>query len=287
MHKQPPKVDLVPLLRFFLLAYVISWSLWAPAVLAAWGWIGPVPSRYFHLAGGLGPLLAAVVLSASRDGRVAIVRLARACVAGRWWLLLAVVIPAGLFLAAAIVLVLFKDVSIDAGAVGRGSEFPEFPRTVYAIANFVCYGLGEEVGWRGFALPRLQASRSALRASLLLAIGWAGWHLPLFAFSPGMASMGPAGALGWFASLCVGSILLTWLFNSSGGSIGVVALFHGALDIFMMSPVAPGLTNVMGALLTVGTLLLIPVFGRQNLARRPRVTSSADFAPAQDPGGVT
>jgi membrane protease YdiL (CAAX protease family) len=178
-------------------------------------------------------------------------------------------------------------VSIDAGAVGRGSEFPEFSRTVYAIANFVCYGLGEEVGWRGFALPRLQASRSALRASLLLAIGWAGWHLPLFAFSPGMASMGPAGALGWFASLCVGSILLTWLFNSSGGSIGVVALFHGALDIFMMSPVAPGLTNVMGALLTVGTLLLIPVFGHQNLARRPRVTSSADFAPAQDPGGVT
>ena len=157
--------------------------------------------------------------------------------------------------------------------VGRSTEFPELPRSVYWVANVIFYGFGEEVGWRGFALPRLQSRASAFRASLVLALGWAVWHAPLFAFSPGLSNLGFAGAIGWFVSLCLGSVLLTWLFNSSGGSIAAVALFHAALDIFIASPVAAELPNVMGALLTVGTLLLIPVFGRQNLARQPRCAS--------------
>jgi membrane protease YdiL (CAAX protease family) len=135
----------------------------------------------------------------------------------------------------------------------------------------VFYGFGEEVGWRGFLLPRLQAKASAFRASLVLAFGWGAWHVPLFAFSHGLSSLGPAAAIGWFASLTLGSILLTWLFNSSGGSIVAVAFFHAALDIFIGSPVAAQLPNVMGALLTVGTLLLIPVYARTNLSRQHRV----------------
>jgi hypothetical protein len=59
-------------------------------------------------------------------------------------------------------------------------------------------------------------------------------------------------------SLALGSILLTWLFNASAGSISAVALFHAALDIFIGSPVATAVPNVMGALLTLGTLLLNP-----------------------------
>ena len=141
---------------------------------------------------------------------------------------------------------------------------------LYWLANVVFYGVGEEVGWRGFALPRLQPRASALRASLELALIWAGWHAPLFVFSPGLSELGLPGTIGWLVSLGLGSILLTWLFNSSGGSIAAVALFHGALDVFM-SPVAPELQSVMGALLTIGTLLLIPVFGGENLARRPRI----------------
>jgi hypothetical protein len=61
------------------------------------------------------------------------------------------------------------------------------------------------------------------------------------------------------------------LFNSSRGSIAAVALFHGALDIFINSPVAAGVPNVMGAVLTIGTLLVIPVFGPEDLAKTPRV----------------
>ena len=99
--------------------------------------------------------------------------------------------------------------------------------------------------------------------------------MPLFAFSPGLSNLGLAGAGGWLVSVVLGSILLTWLFNSSGGSIGAVALFHAVLDIFISSPVAAPLPNVMGALLTVGTLLLIPISRRRDLSWRPRIIEPA------------
>jgi len=263
------------LLSFFILSYTVSWAFWFPAVLASLNWIAPVPSRYLHLAGGLGPMLAAVVITSRVEGRGGLARLARRCTTGAVWMVIAVLIPAGLFFIATAVLAASDGASIEWRQIGRSTEFPELPRAVYWLANVVFYGFGEEVGWRGFALPRLQSHKSALGASVMLAFGWAGWHLPLFFFSPGLSSLGVAGVAGWVASLVVGSILLTWLFNSSGGSVGAVALLHASLDIFITSPVAPALPNVMGALLTMSTLLLIPAFGRRDLSWRPRATDSA------------
>ena len=194
---------------------------------------------------------------------------------GRLWIVIAILIPAALFLLATAIIKTVYGAPIGWRSVGRPTGFPELPRSVYWLANLVFYGFGEEVGWRGFALPRLQSHASALRASLWLAVGWAGWHVSLFTFSPGLSNLGLLGAGGWFVSVALGSILLTWLFNSSGGSVAVVAVFHAALDIFISSPVAAPLPNVMGALLTVGTLLLIPVLGRRDLSRRPRVVEPA------------
>ena len=106
--------------------------------------------------------------------------------AGRLWIIIAILIPAALFLLAAAVIAVFYGAPIEWPNTGRSTEFPELPRLTYWLANVFFYGFGEEVGWRGFALPRLQSHISSLRASLLLAIAWAGWHLPLFAFSPGI-----------------------------------------------------------------------------------------------------
>ena len=106
-------------------------------------------------------------------------------------------------------------------------------------------------------------------ASLLVAVGW---HLPLFFFSPGLSALDAAGIVGWVVSLALVSIILTWLFNSSGGSIAVVALVHAALDVFITSPVAPGIENVMRALLTIGAVLIVPVFGAESLSRQGKVT---------------
>ena len=264
-----------PLLWFFALAYAVSWTFWLPAVAASVGWIGPVPSRHLHLAGGLGPMLAAMIVTSLADGQPGLARLAMRCTVGGVWIIVAILIPAGFFVIATAIIAVFYGAPIEWASIGRSTEFPELPRSVYWLANVIFYGFGEEVGWRGFALPRLQSHASAFRASLLLALGWAGWHVPLFAFSSGLSSFGLAEAVGWLVSLVLGSILLTWLFNSSAGSIAAVALFHAALDIFITSPIAPELPNLMGALLTVGTLLLIPVVGRHDLSRRPRVIEPA------------
>jgi membrane protease YdiL (CAAX protease family) len=221
-------------------------------------------------------MLAAVVLTFVVGGQPAVSRLAKRCVSGGRWIAIAVLIPAALFLASSAIIAMFSDVAIEWTNTGRSTEFPVFPRPLYWLANIVFYGFGEEVGWRGYALPRLQTRASALRASLALALVWAGWHAPLFVFSPGLSELDLLGTVGWLLSLGLGSILLTWLFNSSGGSIAAVALFHAVLDIFITSPVAPDLQSVMGALLTIGTLLLIPVFGAENLARRPRIVAPGE-----------
>jgi hypothetical protein len=154
-------------------------------------------------------------------------------------MIIAVLIPAGLFLIAIAIIAVFYGRAIEWANIGRGVEFPELFRSVYWLVNVIFYGFGEEVGWRGFALSRLQSHASALRASLLLSLGWA-------------------------------------------GSTGAVALFHASLDIFINSPVAAPLPNVMGALLTVGTILLIPVFGRQNLSGRTRVIEPASVSKGQE-----
>jgi hypothetical protein len=119
----------------------------------------------------------------------------------------------------------------ELGDIGASEQYPTLSVALYWVAMIVFYGFGEEVGWRGFALPHMQETRSALRLALLLSIPWGLWHLPLFAFAEGLQELGLTGLPFWYGSILVGSVLATWLFNSSGSGIAVVAIFHGVLDI--------------------------------------------------------
>jgi membrane protease YdiL (CAAX protease family) len=79
-------------------------------------------------------------------------------------------------------------------------------------------GAWEEPGWRGYALPSLQAGRSALSASLILGVVWAFWHLPLMVY----------GTIPWsdIAYVTVVSVVYAWLFNNTNGSVLLAMLFH-------------------------------------------------------------
>lgn len=238
---------------FGLLALAFSWLAWGPLAAHALGWIAERPSPYLHLLGGLGPAAAALVLSI-RERRAR--ELAHRCVlAPPRWIAVAVLGPIALYLVAAAVLRV-AGATIDLSATGRGTEYPGLGVVAYVLANILAYGLGEEIGWRGYLAPHLQRRMSFVRASLIIAGIWAVWHLPLFAFADGMSVMGPFEIAGWLVSLAAGSLLMTALFHASGGSVLVVALFHGSLDVLINSPTGGPLQTTMGALATVAGLTL-------------------------------
>jgi len=84
---------------------------------------------------------------------------------------------------------------------------------------------GEEIGWRGYVLPRLQAKHTALAASLILGVIWGFWHLPKF------LSHWNTVSFAWFmVHTLAGSVLYTWMYNGTKGSLLLVTLFHASAN---------------------------------------------------------
>ncbi|WP_027480690.1 type II CAAX endopeptidase family protein [Deinococcus pimensis] len=238
---------------FFVLAFVSSWLTWWPLLTAHLGWRDAAPAS-LHLFGSLGPAFAAFVVAASlgRDAwRDLTSRLWRWRV-GWWPWAFAVLGP---------VVLLAVGVSVSALLGSGWPSWPELFRveeyatlgTLAVLAvEIVFYGFGEEVGWRGFALPRLITRFGPLRAAVVLSVPWALWHFPLLLRNETYASMNPAALVGWYVSLLTGSVLMTWLSLRAQGSLLVLAIFHGLLDVAMVNEgVSPWGVQAMGALVTV------------------------------------
>lgn len=200
------------LVAFFALAFVFSWYPWIIA-LARGQTSGPNP---------LGPLIAALLVAGIAEGRAGmrdlLGRIVRARIGLRWYAVifgLSVVICA---LAAAIMAAFGSGVAFPGAAAWR-----EVPERFLFIFLFI--GFGEEPGWRGFALPRLQERRTPLMASLILAPIWALWHLPL------MGNEFPVAIIPAFLiSLLGGTLIQTWLFNQTKGSVFAQMLFHATVN---------------------------------------------------------
>jgi hypothetical protein len=198
---------------FFALAYLLSWYPWIIA-LAQGRSTGPNP---------LGPFVAAMIMAALVGGRRELKdllsRLVRARVGWRWYAFL-FALPVGLCLAAAVVAMLVTGSHPSLLASDKWRELPD--RFIFI---FLFIGLGEEPGWRGFALPRLQKNHSPLIASLILAPLWAIWHLPLMGHEFPLPIL-PA----FLVSLLGGTLVQTWLFNRTRGSVLIQMLFHATVN---------------------------------------------------------
>ena len=262
---------------FFLLAYTISWLLWSPLWLPFFGMEAKAFLPYQHGFGGLGPMLAAFLTSALFEGKAGLQLLWKRLFQWRplAWTAMAIFLPF-VFAMLGGLTVRFSDGAYpDFSNMGRSGEFPELNIVGFLLYNLIFFGYGEEVGWRGFVLPRLQEKYSALAATILLSVFWAGWHLPLFAYRPGYTSMDVAGATGWFFSIVAGGVLFTWLFNGSRGSLLVCALFHALTDVVFLCDY--GNENMMqhiGMLVTLWGVLVLLIWGWRNLAPGERVSST-------------
>ncbi len=260
-----------PLVFFFVLAYAISWSLWLPLLLAKQGIISSQPPQYLHLMGSLGPAMAALIVTRVCSGSAGLHDLLRRMFKWRVaivWHGIAWLSPLFLFF---ISVLLTGWNRWEPQSFGHSAEYRELPVPVYWFASILFYGWGEETGWRGFALPHLQTRRSAMRATVILSVGWAFWHLPLFGFSPGLSRMGIGEVLGWYFSILTGAVLFTWLTNSTRGSILIAAIFHGTMDIAFVSPASPTVANVLGVLITLWGVGVLLIAKPQDLSRAGKI----------------
>ncbi len=162
---------------------------------------------------------------------------------------------------------------------------------VYAAYMVVFVAIGEEVGWRGYALPALQARHGALASSVILGTMWALWHLPLF-FNPDMFYSN----LPFVIQLAIQvpmAILFTWVFNSTGGSVLLAILLHASINAsgqlwkvmpeYSVQPpsaaeAATATTHmnlIVAIVVGAAALVVVLVYGPRNLSRHPREVSSA------------
>jgi len=261
------------LLTYFGLAYLISWTIWLPLYGHIFG-INNLPVLPFHHAlGGLGPLIASFLTTWIFFKKEGVKKLLAKCFQIKPLIYLAIALFSPFILAfiAIVISYFINQTPIKLSGMLTTKEFPQFNLLTFFIYNLIFFGFGEEVGWRGFALPRLQNKMNALISSIILTLFWALWHLPLFTYRPGYTTMDAAGIFGWVFSLLTGSILLTWLYNSSRASILICAVFHSTIDIaFTADITGKNIINYMGLLITTWGILTIIILKPKNLAENER-----------------
>lgn len=267
-----------PVPIFIGLAFLLSWMAWLPLLARAQGWAPGSPQPGLHLLGALGPALAALVVVGCTEGPGGLARLGRQLVAWRHrqvaWAFVLLVPPVLLLVAAPAAALLSTGGlgGLDWAAFGRSAEFAGLPVVVYWLANLLFYGVGEELGWRGFLQPHLERRRPPVLAAGLVSVPWALWHVPLFGITPSYRSMPLVGFVGFALSIWVASWIFAWLLHVGRGSLLVVAVFHAWFDVVTNSPLGPSaLPTVMGAAVTVvglivlRGLLTVPSTGRRSI----------------------
>jgi membrane protease YdiL (CAAX protease family) len=279
-----------PLVSFFVLAFAGTWLTELPYVLSEDGsgllpfsspllvWTSPVCVF-------MGPFLAAFIMTGAIEGRAGVGRFLRRFVLWRvgfrWYLFAFLGIPVICVLSVVVipgVLGSFK---------GLGALAPLSLLGIFVYVLFLGGALGEEPGWRGFALPRLQSMHGPLLGTLILGPLWALWHLPLF-FTPWNKLTLFNVVVFVLATTCF-AIMYTWVFNNTKGSVLMAILVHASFNASVTGILAPlfpspilsdyGLLPLLGGFGALAVVLVALTRGRlgyQNHRQEVEPDSAAD-----------
>ena len=286
MESRPARslLDRHQVLAFVALTFALSWAIW-------WGMasmslsIATSSGAVLNVIALSGPTITALILSTvlgvgSLRRLLGGFSMARASAK---WVIVALVLPLAMILVAIAISVMAFGAPMPVITIALvGVLAYEFVRVL-----FLGGPLGEELGWRGFALPRLQARHTAYRASLFLGLIWGLWHIPLYfvtgtgQFETVSGGTDPAFAIGAFVVWTIGlSILFTWLFNETRGSLIVVILFHTSINLGAFVPAAVGSTGAASFLYAIVTwivaLIIVSRYGKTTLASAPAMTVTSE-----------
>lgn len=261
-----------PLLSFFLLAYGLNFALSLPLLAIPFAQRWPV----LWLIPGATPTISAILVSACLGGMPEVKRLLSGWLKfnlGWHWYLAAFTFVLGPLLVVLVYIAL--------GNAPRGLSESATPLSLLGSLLFIFFGapFGEEAGWRGFALPRLQQRFTALQSSLILGVVWTFWHLPFY-IDPQVAARHIP--LPIFLVICIVlSILFTWIYNNTHGSLVGVMLSHFCFNFtgtFLVGHF--GLVPQMmmyitgGVMLGTWALLVVLFAGAKTFIRRPAITEA-------------
>ncbi len=212
------------LVLFCLLAYALAWLAWMPL------WLGSVVvtkgSLPTHLPGLLAPAVAAVI-AAALAGRPALRDLGRRLTGvptqPRAWALALTPLP---------LIALAVALGADAARLNRYSGLPILPWAATLAIVVLVNGLGEELGWRGFLLPRAQALWGVRAGTLATGVIWALWHLPMFFVLATYREMGALGLLlGFGIGILAGACVLAHLTSLARGGVVLAVLWHTGFNL--------------------------------------------------------
>jgi membrane protease YdiL (CAAX protease family) len=257
-----------PLITFFVLAYALSWILESPLVFLRDS-VTDTQGLILTILASNVPSVLGIVLTATVFGRGALRKLLGRLLIWRvnpLWYLLLVLGPAALVAGVVPLNALMGGPALSLGMPLLG------------IAVFLAFhivpgsALGEEIGWRGYVLPRLQSRMSALSAALIIGPIWALWHLPLWL--TGEPGRTPTLYAGFVVSVIALSVILTWVYNSTRGSLLMVVLLHAtynlpitlAIDDLGTRATLPVLLYF--GLLVVAAIVVVIVAGPKHLSRK-------------------
>ncbi|MFQ6089007.1 MAG: type II CAAX prenyl endopeptidase Rce1 family protein [Candidatus Methanofastidiosia archaeon] len=267
---------------FFLIAFAFTWLFWILEALAMRGMLGTSIFVDFLVGpdnpAAWGPLVAAFLLTYLSARKVGVIKLLKRGVDFRfnkiWWLPTLFLMPA--ITGGALLL-----------AILSGETIPELtwlsnPLTLvvgsYSFIYLLFLGgpLQEEFGWRGYALPRLQARFNALVSSLILGLMWGLWHLPYFFI--GEAIIYQHAIFGLIISDILIAILMTWLYNNTGGSILTALIFHTTISFSWV--LFPTLETDLGSLyylilLILASISITIIWGPKRLVREKQIKTTS------------
>ncbi len=257
------------LVVFFLIAFGFTWFFWMPDALSKMGVIPSSLLTDLGFLGAFGPLVSATIVTAVYEGRKGLVALFIKAFDyhfdKRWWFAVVLLLPFLVVVSFVVAVVLDGVVPFSEVFSNPLIVFPAFFSVLFLSGPFE-----EEFGWRGYALPRLQAKYSAVLSSVVLGVIWGAWHIPQFLI-PGNGMFYKTPFLTFMLTIVAATILFTWVYNSTNGSLLAMLLMHTAFNLSMFTfPVLDtsyGYVFVLVAFVVAAVSVTI-LFGSAGLAKR-------------------
>lgn len=233
MFNKSTQTNLLHTVLFFALTFLLSWSIWFSAGIF-------YPDMYaLIIVGAWAPTISAILLTGFTDGRMGVRSLLEKLLKWRVnfrYYLFAIFGVLGIAIIAVFINLIFGGLLPELGEIAVKFGFPEdqgvlfllFSPIVFITTIFVGGPIAEELGWRGYAQPRLQTKMGEGLAGLLIGFIWSLWHIPLFIYFPSATGNLPIEF--YIPLISLFGILFAWLYNRTGGSVFLCILLHAGIN---------------------------------------------------------